>query len=217
MLWLEIIEIVFLAIIFVISVSLHEYAHAWTSNYFGDPTPKLQWRLTPNPLVHIDPIWFIMIFLIHFWRWRPVIVNPSYYKHRLRDELLVALAWPFTNILLAIFASCIMILYVLIVWFDGIQEQDLVLSFRQLFGLINIALAVFNLIPLPPLDGYRIVKYLKPTRWVRLEHNYRIISILLILFVVFPTPVSQLLGQFIRTVSYTWFWIIHWITTFLLL
>jgi Zn-dependent protease len=86
------IDIIFLAIIFVISISLHEYAHAWSSYKLGDPTPKIQGRLTPNPLVHIDPIGFLMIFIIHFGRGRPVIVNPSYYKNTLRDELLVALA-----------------------------------------------------------------------------------------------------------------------------
>lgn len=86
------IYLIFLALIFVISISLHEYAHAWMSNRLGDPTPRLQGRLTPNPLVHIDPIGFLLIFLIGFGWGRAVIVNPAYYKNTLRDELLVALA-----------------------------------------------------------------------------------------------------------------------------
>ncbi|MDP2669794.1 MAG: site-2 protease family protein [bacterium] len=85
-------ELISLAITFVISISLHEYAHARASTKLGDPTPKLQGRLTPNPLKHIDPIGFLLIFIIHFGRGRPVIINPAYYKHPLRDELLVSLA-----------------------------------------------------------------------------------------------------------------------------
>ena len=94
-------QLISLALTFLISISLHEYAHARASTQFGDPTPKMQGRLTPNPLVHIDLLGFLMIFLIHFGRGRPVIVNPAYYKHPLRDELLVALAGPATNLLLA--------------------------------------------------------------------------------------------------------------------
>ena len=89
---MDFLTIIYLAVIFVISISLHEYAHARTSAKLGDPTPKIQGRLTPNPLAHIDPLGFLMIFIIHFGRGRPVIVNPAYYKNKLRDELLVSLA-----------------------------------------------------------------------------------------------------------------------------
>ena len=98
---MDILTIILLAIILVISIGFHEYAHAWVSYILWDPTPKLQWRLTPNPLKHIDPIGFLMIFLILFGWWKPVQVNPMYYKNKLRDELLVALAWPFANFLMA--------------------------------------------------------------------------------------------------------------------
>ncbi|MDO4713722.1 MAG: site-2 protease family protein [bacterium] len=81
-----------IAIIFVVSIGLHEYAHAYVSYALGDPTPKIQGRLTPNPLKHIDPIGFILIFLIHFGWGKPVQIDPSYYKKPYRDELLVALA-----------------------------------------------------------------------------------------------------------------------------
>ncbi|MBF0932229.1 MAG: site-2 protease family protein, partial [candidate division SR1 bacterium] len=69
-----------IGIIFIVSVSLHEFAHAYASYKLGDPTPKIQGRLTPNPIKHIDPIGFILIFLIGFGRGRPVQIDPSYYK-----------------------------------------------------------------------------------------------------------------------------------------
>lgn len=177
---------VFLAIIFVISISLHEYAHARASNKLGDPTPKMQGRLTPNPLKHIDPLGFLMIFIIHFGRGKPVIINPAYYKNKLRDELLVSLAGPTSNILLALAGGIIMALYIKITGVANLFAADPVIQFRQLFGWINIALAIFNLIPIYPLDGYRIVKYTMPKVGYRMEANRKYIMIFLLALIFLP-------------------------------
>ena len=115
--WLEqIISYVFLVIILLISIWLHEYAHARTSYRLWDPTPVLQWRLTPNPLKHIDIVWFISVFLIGFWWWKPVQINPIYYKNPIRDETLTAFAWPAMNLVLAFFWMLIMMVYGKIMW-----------------------------------------------------------------------------------------------------
>ena len=179
-------DIIFLAITFIISISLHEYAHAWTSFKLGDPTPKIQGRLTPNPLVHIDIIGFLLIFLIHFWWGKPVIVNPAYYKHKLRDELLVSLAWPATNMVLAIVGTLIMLLYVKFTNVEALYNGDPVVQFWTLFSRINIALAIFNLIPIYPLDGYRIIKYIAPKAWYRMEKNRKYIMITLLALIFLP-------------------------------
>jgi Zn-dependent protease len=197
----------FLAITFVISISLHEYAHAWSSYKLGDPTPKIQGRLTPNPLVHIDPLGFILIFIIHFGRGRPVIVNPAYYKNKLRDELLVALAGPAMNIVLAILGTIIMFIYVKIVGIQSLIEGDIVIQFRKLFGWINIALAVFNMIPIYPLDGYRIVKYLRPKVGYAMEQYRKYILIGLLALIFLPNllglpfdPISSIIINVSQTV-----------------
>jgi len=187
-----VIQIVILAIVFVISIWFHEYAHAYVSSIFWDPTPKLQWRLTPNPIKHIDPIWFLMIFLIHFGWWKPVQVNPSYYKNPLRDELLVALAWPFSNFLMAFIWAF------LFVFVDKFQLWNYLIDlFFQWFIVINIGLAIFNLLPIYPLDGYRIVKFLKPSWWVFMEQHSLIFLGIFLLLVFMPW---NLIGSFIISV-----------------
>lgn len=216
--WLDPFMIVSLSITFVISISLHEYAHARASDKLGDPTPRLQWRLTPNPLVHIDPIGFLMIFIISFWRGRPVKIDPSYYRHKLRDELLVAMAWPLVNIVLGLFAALII---VVLIKTQGIQAylwgKNLIIQFWYLFGWINMWLAVFNLIPLPPLDGYRIVKYLYPRAWYRLEANMRTISIVMLVLLLAPTPARTLIqkvivsgAQLLYGLAHAFWWVVLW-------
>ena len=184
---------VFLVIILMISVGLHEYAHAWTSYKLWDPTPVLQWRLTPNPLKHIDIVWLISVFLIWFWWWRPVQINPTYYKNPTRDETLTAFAGPIMNLLLAWIWMLIMMIYAKVIW-AGLQDMimgqgDYVLMFWQLFIQLNIVLAVFNMIPLPPLDGFRLIKVLRKN-WARfMEKHVSIISLWLIILIVSGSPI----------------------------
>jgi Zn-dependent protease len=198
----QIIYYVFLAIILLVSIGLHEYAHAWTSYKLWDPTPVLQWRLTPNPLKHIDIIWFISVFLIWFWWWKPVQVNPSYYKNPTRDETLTAFAWPAMNLILAFFWMLIMMVYGKIMWI-WVQDLlsvnwDFVIMFWQMFIIMNIALAVFNMIPLPPLDGYRLIKIFRK-KWAQwMEKNVIRISMILIILIVSGSPI---ISTYISTVT----------------
>ncbi len=200
MFWINFIDIVFLAIILMISISVHEFAHAWVSYKLGDPTPKFQWRLTLNPLVHIDPIWFLMIFLIHFWWWRPVEVNPSYYRNPLFGELLVALAGPFSNLVLAFVWSFFIVIFYK---FFGVQYTNSLLHiFLMDLVLINSALFVFNLLPFPPLDGYRLIKFFFPALWEWIDKNFFRLSIFF--FILIFTPLTwNVIKHIITSVSWT--------------
>lgn len=199
----DVIYYAFLIIILLVSIWLHEYAHARTSYKLWDPTPVLQGRLTPNPFKHVDIVWFVSIFLIWFWRWKPVQINPIYYKNPQKDELLTALAWPAMNLVLSFFWMLILMIYGRII---GIWVQDLLLGgdfvvmFRQMFIIMNIWLAVFNMIPLPPLDGFRLVKifWKKWAQWM--EKNATWISLWLIILIVSGSP---LIWNYISTVSDT--------------
>ena len=195
-------EMLQVAIIFIVSISIHEFAHAYTSYKLGDPTPLIQWRLTPNPLKHIDPIWFILIFLIGFWRGRPVQFDPSYYKKPYRDELLVALAGPASNILLGFIGILTMLCYLKISGLSAMSMNtwDLVVGFWSNFAILNFALAAFNMIPLPPLDGYKLIKITNHKAGDRLEKNTFWISIGFLLLVVFG-PFKWILHTYITGVA----------------
>lgn len=158
-------QTILLAIILAISIGLHEYAHARASDKFGDPTPKLQWRLTPNPLAHLDPMWFLLIFIIHFGRGKPVQINPHYYKNPRVDEFLVAMAWPASNIIMACCGILFLKLFS-VIWINNSILQQ----FRTQFSYLNIGLALFNLLPFPPLDWWKIIKLFIANAAVRIEY-----------------------------------------------
>lgn len=181
--WNNMIDIIYIWLSLIISITVHEFAHAITSYKLGDPTPKLQDRLTLNPLSHVDLIWFLSVFVINFWRWRPVQVDPRFYKNPILDELIVALAWPFSNFLLAFIGIW---LYVYLLNFNYI-EVEILNRFLYIFSFLNIALAIFNLLPLPPLDWYRLVKFFFPKLWYLIDQYLLYLSIFFLLIMLNPS------------------------------
>ncbi len=192
------VEILQLAIIFVISISVHEFAHARVSHKLGDPTPKLQKRLTLNPLAHIDPIGLLAMFLIRFGRGKPVQVNPSYYKNQTVGEFKVAIAGPLSNMFLA---SIGIIILLITAKQSGIGINTLftswnffpLASFLVHFSLINIILAVFNMIPIPPLDGFTLIKLinLNIAKKILQYQQYIFIGFLALIFI---SPFGNIFG-----------------------
>lgn len=143
------------AILILFSIIAHEMAHAYMSFFLGDPTPKETGRLTPNPLKHLD-IWGLIFMLVFRIGWaKPVRINSEYYKNRRVGIFLVALAGPLTNFIIFIVALLLSVL----VFKLNIDPNIKAILFNILFILasINISLCLFNLIPIPPLDGSRIV------------------------------------------------------------
>ena len=203
-------EIIQLAIILAVSIWMHEYAHAYVSYRLGDPTPKLQGRLTPNPLKHIDPIWFLMIFVAHFWRGKPVQINPLYYKNPRKGELMVALAWPATNLVLAIVWILILLIYAKVMGGTPndifLNNWDLMINFWINFSFLNIGLAIFNLIPIAPLDWYRLIKI----RWYKgaefMEKYVRFSVVLVVLLVFLASPIFVKVITFVFNFLFTIIW-----------
>jgi Zn-dependent protease len=145
------------AIAILYALTIHEFFHAWTANKLGDPTAKMQGRLTLNPLAHLDPVGTICFIIAHFGWGKPVPVNPAYFKHPRRDDVLVSAAGPISNIISALLFG---IIFQILYKFTGVTS-DLFEVLKQLI-LINLILAFFNFIPLYPLDGSHILKGFLP-------------------------------------------------------
>lgn len=141
----------------ILGLSLHEFAHAWTSDKLGDPTPRRQGRVTINPLAHIDWIGFIALLLVGFGWGKPVEIDPRYYKHRRRDEFLVAIAGVTMNLIIALILS-IPARFMLKTFTGGVSDLVYNIYLIIFYAIsINIVLMIFNLIPCPPLDGWGII------------------------------------------------------------
>jgi len=159
---LELTEILKIAPAAVIGLTVHEFSHAYVAYKLGDSTAKNDGRLTLNPLKHIDWLGFFLIVIAGFGWAKPVTFNPDNLKNKHRDEILISIAGPISNFILAILFLIIARLLYLIDYFSGSTLGLQIVNLLMIWGVINFGLFVFNLIPIPPLDGSHLyLTYLK--------------------------------------------------------
>ena len=164
----------------VIAMVIHEFSHARVAYALGDYTPKLAGRLTLNPAAHVDPIGLAMLFLVHFGWAKPVQINPMNFSNPRRDDILVSLAGPASNLITAFVFT---ILLVLMVKLNLPMSEGLLVVF-QLIIVYNINFAIFNMLPIPPLDGSHILRNLLPyelARQYEMLERYSFIFLIIIL------------------------------------
>lgn len=168
----------------VLAITIHEFAHAWMANHLGDPTPKLQGRLTLNPLAHLDLLGTLMLIVARFGWGKPVEFDPYNLAHPKRDAALISIAGPASNLILAIFLSIVFkIITLLSLPFVSLLALVILPSIISL----NVALAIFNLIPIHPLDGGKILVGLLPEPQGReVDVFLRQYGLLLLLFIIMP-------------------------------
>ncbi|MBE6799927.1 MAG: site-2 protease family protein [Ruminococcaceae bacterium] len=173
---------------------LHEFAHALIAVKLGDDTPRLRGRLTINPMAHIDIRGALMIFLFGFGYAKPVEVRMRRFKKPKRDMALVALAGPVSNILQSL---VLLFIYNALYYFGSANENVMMVYMGMFFfyaAVININLAVFNLLPVPPLDGSRLVTALLPSKYyykIMQYERYIMIGLFVLLFTgILTTPLS---------------------------
>ncbi len=182
----KLLVLVSLVPVLLVSLMLHELAHGLVAYWLGDPTAKRAGRLSLNPIKHLDPLGTAMFFITYLLGWfvfgwaKPVPVSPYYFKNRQRGMALVGLAGPLTNFALAV--AFVVLLNALRVDANGIVFEVLFLIFQ-----VNIVLGIFNLIPVPPLDGSRVVGAFLPRRayerWASFD-QYGMFLAIIVLFVV---------------------------------
>ena len=139
-----------------VGLTVHELAHAWAALRLGDDTPRLMGRLTLNPLKHVDLIGFIMLVVAGFGWAKPVMINRANLKNPVRDDILIALAGPVSNLLCAVLLVFLLKLVVLVP-FSSRSLFETVTTVFVMFIYMNISLGLFNLLPIPPLDGSHLV------------------------------------------------------------
>ncbi|MEC0369878.1 site-2 protease family protein [Paenibacillus chibensis] len=160
-------QLPFYLLVLIIAFTVHEFSHAYFANKFGDPTAKLLGRVTLNPAVHFDLIGIILLLIAGFGWARPVPVNRDNFKNPRLMGVVVSAAGPLSNFFLAVIGTFIFSVLMSTGVLASISNEKLlqaILMFFRLFGMMNFFLFLFNLIPLPPLDGYRIVEDLVPHR-----------------------------------------------------
>lgn len=182
----------------VIAITIHEFAHAWTANRLGDPTPRLQGRITLNPLRHLDPVGTLAMVLTGFGWGKAVEFDPYNLKNPRRDTAIIAVAGPVSNMILAILLSLAIHLLPL---------PQLFQVFAVVLIGLNVSLAIFNLLPIHPLDGGKILVGILPKEtameWDRINHQFGIFILLALLLPLGNTqsPASYLIQPIIRMIQ----------------
>ncbi len=182
------------AVVLILAISIHEFAHAWAADELGDPTPRSQGRVTLDPRSHLDPWGTLLLLFIGFGWGKPVPFDPYNLKDPVKDGALIALAGPASNVIFAILAAGIIRLPFL--------PEFLIIAMAQLI-FFNLVLAIFNLIPIHPLDGSKLMMALLPRdaayEYEQFMHRF---GIFVLIFFLLPfggtSPASQLITPVIN-------------------
>lgn len=177
------IEFVLSFVAIILAIAIHEFAHAYIADRLGDPTPSMQGRLTLDPRAHLDPVGTLLIVLAGFGWGKPVEFDPFNLRHPRRDAAVISIAGPVSNLLLATIAA--VGLSTLKLLFIGPFGYILVAFLTKLI-VINVTLAVFNLVPVHPLDGFKIVGGILPEHYAKQWYELQGYGMIFLIFLIFP-------------------------------
>ncbi|MDR3238601.1 MAG: site-2 protease family protein [Clostridiales bacterium] len=197
-----------------LALPIHEFAHGFAAYKLGDYTAKQDGRLSFNPLRHLDLIGTILILRFGFGWAKPVMVNPAYLKNPKRDMAIISFSGPLSNFILA-FVSW-MILYPIWVHLSNSGADTSMVNYFDRFAAINIGLGVFNMLPLPPLDGSKVFSAILPDKWynavMRVNTNYMMLVVMILAatgalsYVIFPL-IEAVTGAYLTLVTKIYFFL----------
>jgi len=201
-------DFIFGLVALLLAIDVHEFSHALAAEHLGDPTPRLQGRLTLNPLAHLDPVGTILLILVHFGWGKPVQFDPYNLRNPRRDGAIISLAGPVSNILFAVLCALLVqglsfarlpllqapVAGVILYSFVGLLQQLIV---------FNVVLAIFNLVPIHPLDGFKVVEGILPEQQAHEWHELERYGIIFLIFLLFPifggvAPIQRVISPIIN-------------------
>lgn len=189
-LWAALINKIYLLPALLISITLHELAHGYTAYLLGDNTAKINKRLTFNPIYHIDLIGFILLLTVGFGWAKPVPISPNNFKNRKKGIFIVSIAGPLINLFFTI------ILAILIV--KGVILNKIVLEYLKILLWYNVVLGIFNLLPIPPLDGSKILYSIIPDKFGALLIRHENYLYLILIFLLLTDTIDNVLNPLIE-------------------
>jgi len=186
-----------------IGFAFHEFAHGWVADRLGDPTPRSQGRLTLNPIAHLDLFGTLMALLYRFGWAKPVMTNPHYYKgNKKRGQMLVALAGPIMNLLMAF---VVMLLWFLTMhWVQGSAWSGYISGVFEATVFMNLGLGIFNLLPIPPLDGFAVLVGILPERFTPQLHVLEQYGMFILMILLFTPFLGAILHPAVNGIAYAY-------------
>lgn len=185
----------------IIGLSFHEFAHAYAAVKLGDDTPRFQGRLTLDPFKHLDPLGFICLLFFRFGWAKPVMINPRNFKNPRRDDTIVSLAGPLMNLIVAtVFVIILRILLMINPALAFGSKNGYIFSIIQNIVVINIVLMVFNLIPIPPLDGHHILANIGGYKVANFYNKYYQQIRIVLLLLIFTGMISRIISPIINLI-----------------
>ncbi len=181
----------------VVAITIHEFSHAFLADRLGDPTPRLQGRLTLNPLAHLDPLGSLLMLIARFGWGKPVMFDPFNLRNPRRDAAIISIAGPVSNLLLAGILSIILRVTL------ATPYAMLIVAILEPLIVLNVVLGVFNLVPIHPLDGFKIVGGILPAEYARQWYELEPYGMIFLIFMIFPffggtAPISHFITPIIN-------------------